>query len=163
MTKTILLGITVVAVLALSMAVILTLMPVQETEAKPTSATGVISESTILSGLAAGALFPYIDTTPNQIGGAHLAITDATAACDGVITNTPTNIVILAGVAGGVLSPVTLANTSIGSAAQCVFHADIVPGAGGLPGTITDIVVVNGGGGALTGSNTITVSARVIP
>ncbi len=118
----------------------------------------LIAESTLLAGLGAGALFPYIDTTPNEIVRAHVAITDST---DCGTTDPPDNIVILAGEAGVALSGVTLANTGIGSDAQCVFHATIIPGVGGIPSTVTDIVVVNGGASALTGLNTVTVSAEV--
>ena len=118
----------------------------------------LIAESTLLAGLGAGALFPYIDTTPNEIVRAHVVITDST---DCGTTDPPDNIVILAGEAGVALSGVTLANTGIGSDAQCVFHATIIPGVGGIPSTVTDIVVVNGGASALTGINTVTVSAEV--
>src|SRR5437867_13082417 len=37
----------------------------------------VISESALLTGLGAGAAFPFIDTTPRPIVRAHLAVTDA--------------------------------------------------------------------------------------
>ena len=73
-------------------------------------------------------------------------------------------MLILAGVAGGELVNVTTAatNTGIGSPTQCVFHITIRPGVDGVPRQVTDIVVVNSNGAAaLTGVNTITVSAQV--
>ena len=122
----------------------------------------LISESSLLSGLAPGALFPFIDSTPNSISRAHIAITDATSSCSAG-SAAPANIQVLAGVAGGELVNVTTAatNTGIGSAMQCVFHVTVSPGTGGAPARITDIVVVNGGSAALTGVNTVTVSALV--
>lgn len=123
----------------------------------------LISESALLSGLAPGALFPFIDTTPNSIVSAHIAITDATTTCAAAAAP-PTNIQILAGQAGVLLVPVMTAatNTGIGSATQCVFHVTVTPGSGGVPETVTDIVVVNSNpSAALTGVNTITASAEV--
>jgi hypothetical protein len=123
----------------------------------------LISESALLAGLAPGALFPFIDSTPRRIALAHVAITDATSNCaPGAAA--PSNVVVVAGVAGGALVNVMTAasNTGIGSSAQCVFHVTIRPGVGGVPGQVTDIVVVNSNGSAaLTGVNTITVSAQV--
>ena len=53
-------------------------------------------------------------------------------------------------------------NTGIGTATQCVFHVTVTPGSGGVPETVTDIVVVNNNSSAaLTGVNTITASAEV--
>ena len=124
----------------------------------------VIVESYLLAGLAPGALFPFIDTTPNQIARSHIAITDATTSCGGVTPTPPANMVVYAGVAGGALFNVMTAatNTGIGTAAQCVFHVTILPGfTAGVPSTVTDIVVFNGGGAALTGFNTVTVSAEI--
>jgi hypothetical protein len=123
----------------------------------------LISESSLLAGLAPGALFPFIDSTPHSISLAHIAITDATSSCaPGAAA--PSNIQVLAGVAGGALTNVMTAatNTGIGSPTQCVFHVTIKPGAGGVPPRITDIVVVNSNNSAaLTGVNTVTVSALV--
>jgi hypothetical protein len=122
----------------------------------------IIAESSLLNGLAAGALFPFIDTTPNNIAQAHIAITDATSNCaPGAAA--PSNIQVLVGVAGGALVNVMTAatNTGIGSTTQCVFHVTVAPGENGVPGAITDIVVVNAGGSALTGVNTVTASAEV--
>ena len=123
----------------------------------------LISESTLLSGLAPGALFPFIDSTPRRIGQAHIALTDATSDCAPGAAP-PSNIQILAGVAGGALVNVMTeaTNTGIGSPTQCVFHATIRPGVGLVPKQVTDIVVVNANGSAaLTGINTVTVSAQV--
>ena len=123
----------------------------------------LISENALLKGLAPGALFPFIDSTPSRISRAHIAITDATSNCaPGAAA--PSNMQILAGVAGGSLVNVMTAatNTGIGSPAQCVFHVTIRPGVGVVPAQVTDIVVVNSNGSAaLTGVNTVTVSALV--
>src|SRR5437667_5748104 len=40
-----------------------------------------IAESSLLAGLAPGAVFPFIDTTPHKIAQAHIAITDSTSDC----------------------------------------------------------------------------------
>jgi len=123
----------------------------------------LVSESALLNGLAPGALFPFIDSTPYRVMRAHIAVTDATSSCAGGAAP-PSNVVILAGVAGGALVNVMTAdtNTGIGSATQCVFHVTIRPGVNGVPARVTDIVVVNSNGvAALTGVNTITVSAVV--
>ena len=122
----------------------------------------LISESSLLAGLAPGALFPFIDSTPHSIAVAHVAITDATSSCSAGAAS-PANVQVLAGVAGGNLVNVATAetNTGIGSATQCVFHVTIRPGVDGVPSRITDIVVVNAGGSALSGVNTVTVSAQV--
>lgn len=123
----------------------------------------LIAESSMLAGLAPNALFPFVDSTPHHITKAHIAITDATSSCAAGAA-APSNIQILVGVAGGSLVNVMTAatNTGIGSVAQCVFHVTITPGRGGVPATVTDIVVVNANPNApLTGVNTITVSALV--
>ena len=123
----------------------------------------LISESALLSGLAPGALYPFIDSTPRRISQAHIALTDATSNCAGGAA-APSNVQILVGVAGGTLVNVMTAatNTGIGSSAQCVFHVTIRAGVGLVPDEVTDIVVVNSNGSAaLTGRNTITVSALV--
>ena len=89
-------------------------------------------------------------------------ITDATSACSAGGA-APSNIQVLAGVAGGTLVNVmtSATNTGIGSNTQCVFHVTIAPGAG-VPSAITDIVVVtSNAGAALSGVNTITASAAV--
>ncbi len=123
----------------------------------------VISESSLLDGLAPGAVFPFIDTTPNKIQRAHIAVTDAAASCAGG-DSPPTNVQVLVGEAGVALEPVMSAATNTGistTPGQCVFHVTIKPGQGVVPATVTDIVVLNGGGAPLTGINTITVSAEV--
>ena len=123
----------------------------------------LISESALLAGLAPGALYPFIDSTPRRISQAHIALTDATSNCAGGAA-APSNIQVLVGVAGGTLVNVMTAgtNTGIGSSTQCVFHVTIRAGVGLVPDEVTDIVVVNANGSAaLTGRNTITVSALV--
>lgn len=123
----------------------------------------LVSESALLTGLAPGALFPFIDSTPRRIGQAHIAMTDATSECAPGAAP-PSNMQVLAGVAGGSLVNVMTeaTNTGIGSSAQCVFHATIRPGVGLVPRQVTDIVVVNTNeSAALTGVNTVTVSAQV--
>jgi hypothetical protein len=71
---------------------------------------------------------------------------------------------VLVGQAGVKLVPIMTAATNTGistTPAQCVFHITIRAGAGGVPATVTDIVVLNGGKSDLTGVNTITASAEV--
>ncbi len=119
--------------------------------------------SSMLSGLAAGAAFPFIDTTPRTISSAHIAITDATTNCSAGAA-APTNVKVLVGQAGVSLVSVMGASTNTGistTPGQCVFHVTIHAGQGGVPSTVTDIVVVNGGSAALTGVNTVTASATV--
>ena len=125
-------------------------------------ASRLIVESEILNGLGAGALYPFVDTTPNNITSAHIAITDATESCVAG-ASAPQNIHVLVGVAGGTLADVMDAttNTGIGNSGQCVFHLTIVPGQNGVPAQVTDIVIQNAGESPLTGQNTITVSAEV--
>lgn len=141
----------------------LALLPQGENKAQIPPTQQLIAENALLAGLAPGALFPFIDSTPNSITRAHIAITDATASCTAGAA-APANMQILAGVAGGSLVNVMTAatNTGIGSSAQCVFHVTIRAGVGVVPNEVTDIVVVNANGSAaLTGINTITVSATV--
>ena len=141
----------------------LTLLLPGENKAQLPPTQQVISESTLLAGLAPGALFPFIDSTPRRIGQAHIAITDATSDCAPGAAP-PANVQILAGVAGGSLVNVMTeaTNTGIGSPTQCVFHATIRPGVGLVPRQVTDIVVVNSNASAaLSGANTITVSAQI--
>ncbi len=122
----------------------------------------LISESAILDGLQAGALFPFIDTTPNNITRAHIAITDSTETCAAGAAP-PQNIQVLVGVAGSSLVNVMdgATNTGIGDSTQCVFHVTIVPGQGGVPSQVTDIVIWNAGEGPLSGYNTATATAEV--
>lgn len=127
-----------------------------------TSHKAFVTESALLKGLGAGALFPFIDSTPRQIRSAHIAVTDATDDCSAG-GGGPSNIVILVGQAGVALESVltSATNTGIGSESQCVFHVTVRAGRNGLPEKITDIVVVNGGSSALTAFNTVTASATV--
>lgn len=124
----------------------------------------LISESAMLAGLPAGAVFPFIDTTPSKIRRAHIAVTDSTANCAAGAAP-PDNVQILVGQAGvelvGVLDATT--NTGISTTpGQCVFHVTVKAGDGGVPAKVTDIVVLNAGGAALTAINTITASADVV-
>jgi hypothetical protein len=123
----------------------------------------LISESSMLAGLSANSLFPFIDTTPHRISKAHIAVTDATARCGGASPTAPTNIEVLVGQAGVTLVNVMTAstNTGIGSSTQCVFHVTVKAGRGGVPSTVTDIVVRNKGTAALNGRHTVTASATV--
>jgi hypothetical protein len=120
-----------------------------------------VVESDNLAGLPGGALRPFIDTTPSTISMTHITITDATEDCGN--GTAPTSVQVLVGIAGGTLTNVMTGatNTGIGTDAQCVFHAEVTPGSGGVPAGATDIVVVNNGEGDLTDINTITVSAEV--
>jgi hypothetical protein len=123
----------------------------------------VVTESALLDGLARGAAFPLIDTTPNRIVRVHIAITDATTNCSAGAA-APDNIQVLVGQAGVQLVSVMGAQTNTGittTPGQCVFHRTVRPGRGGVPAKVTDIVVVNGGNVALTGINTVTASAVV--
>jgi hypothetical protein len=122
----------------------------------------LIAESALLAGLASSSLYPFLDTTPNTITRTHIAITDSTAACAPGAAP-PANIQVLVGEAGVALTNVMTAatNTGIGTAAQCVFHATARPGHGGVPSSVTDVVVKNAGASPLTGINTITASATV--
>ena len=143
--------------------IVLALLFPTENKAQIPPTQQLVSNNALLAGLAPGALFPFIDSTPHRISQAHIAITDATSNCaPGAAA--PSNMQILAGVAGGDLVNVMTAatNTGIGSPAQCVFHVTIRPGVDGVPRQVTDIVVVNSNAAAaLTGANTVTVSAQV--
>ena len=137
--------------------------------AQPTVADGqgrgrdFVTESALLTGLASGAVFPFIDTTHRGIARAHIAVTDATAVCAPGAAP-PASVQILVGEAGVALVPVMTAETNTGistTPAQCVFHVTVVPGEEGVPERVTDIVVHNTGAAPLTGINTVTVSAGV--
>jgi hypothetical protein len=122
-----------------------------------------IAASSLLAGLAPGAAFPFIDTTPPGIAQAHIAITDSTSDCNPTAA-APDNIQILVGEAGVALVSVMDKATNTGittTHGQCVFHVTINAGQAGVPNTVTDIVVRNGGSSALTGINTVTASATV--
>lgn len=153
---------TLVATSGLAVIALALLFP-GENKAQIPPTQQLISNNALLAGLAPGALFPFVDSTPHRISQAHIALTDATSNCAGG-ASAPSNIQILVGVAGGTLVNVMTAatNTGIGSSAQCVFHVTIRAGVGIVPDEVTDIVVVNSNGSAaLTGINTITVSALV--
>lgn len=124
-----------------------------------------ISQSAILTGLPSGAVFPFIDVTPNGVQRAHIAVTDSTENCAGPGSGAPDNVQILVGEAGVALVPVLteVTNTGISTTpGQCVFHVTVKAGAGAIPAKVTDIVVLNAGSSPLTGVNTITVSAEVV-
>jgi hypothetical protein len=123
----------------------------------------LISESSMLTGLSANSVFPFIDTTPHRITKAHIAVTDSTASCGGASPTAPNNIEVLVGQAGATLVNVMTAstNTGIGTPTQCVFHVTVRPRQDGLPATVTDIVVRNKGASALNGRHTVTASATV--
>jgi len=124
----------------------------------------LIAASSLLAGLAPGAAFPFIDTTPHTITRAHVAVTDATPSCGGANPTAPSNVQVLVGQAGVKLVSVMTAATNTGistTTGQCVFHVTINAGQAGVPPTVTDIVVLNGGSAALTGINTVTASATV--
>jgi hypothetical protein len=123
----------------------------------------LISASSLLTSLGPGAAFPFIDTTPNGILRAHIAITDATVNCAAGAAP-PSNVKVLVGQAGVALVSVMSAATNTGistTPGQCVFHVTVTAGTDGVPNTVTDLVVVNGGSSALTGINTVTASATV--
>jgi len=123
----------------------------------------LISARSLLTSLGPGAAFPFIDTTPNGILRAHIAITDATTNCAAGAA-APSNVKVLVGEAGVALVSVMDAATNTGistTPGQCVFHVTVAAGTGGVPDTVTDIVVVNGGSSPLTGINTVTASAMV--
>jgi len=138
-------------------------MPSKTSKATRGEEVQLISASSLLTSLAPGAAFPFIDTTPNGIQRAHIAITDASTNCAAGAA-APSNVKVLVGQAGVALVSVMDAATNTGistTPGQCVFHVTVAAGAGGVPDTVTDIVVVNGGSSALTGINTVTASATV--
>jgi hypothetical protein len=144
------------------LALVLTL-PTHHTAAKGDDVQ-LIAVSSLLTGLAPGAAFPFIDTTPHNINRAHVAVTDATPSCGGADPTAPSNVQVLVGQAGVALVSVMTAATNTGistTTGQCVFHVTVTAGEGGIPKTVTDIVVRNGGSSALTGINTVTASATV--
>ena len=125
--------------------------------------TQFISQAALLAGLAPGVVFPFVDTTPNRIVRAHIALTDGAAKC-GPKAAPPASVQVLVGQAGVKLVPVLSAATNTGistTPGQCVFHVTINAGKGGVPTVVTDIAVLNAGKADLTGMNTITVSAEV--
>lgn len=154
------------ATLGLAFLVLLLVLPIQEavTRSDDDDDDGhLISESAILAGLPAGAVFPFIDTTPNRIRRAHIAVTDSTTNCAAGAA-APDKVQVLVGEAGVALVPVLTAATNTGistTPGQCVFHVTVRAGKAGIPARVTDIVVLNGGNIALTGANTVTASAEV--
>jgi hypothetical protein len=130
----------------------------------PPASRPYVSESALLRGLAPGAVFPFLDSTPFFIRTAHVAVTDETAQCAAGAA-APDNLQVLVGVAGGTLVPVLDETTNTGISTvpgQCVFHATIVAGRHGVPSQVTDIVVVNGGDQPLDGRHTATASAVLL-
>ena len=158
-------GLAIVLVAAVA-AVVVPALAVHDDGGSGGNSKNMVVESAILAGLPAGALYPFIDSTPSQISATHIALTDETDNCSPGAAP-PRNMVVLVGVAGGTLVPVMTpaTNTGIGSPTQCVFHVTIRPGPrgfpGGMPTRITDVVVVNGGDAPLTAWNTVTVSAEI--
>ncbi|MGH3071992.1 MAG: hypothetical protein ACRDNB_06940 [Gaiellaceae bacterium] len=123
----------------------------------------LVVESAQLAGLPAKAVFPFVDSTPNRIERAHVAVTDGTRECKAG-ASAPSSVQVLAGQAGGTLAPVLNAATNTGISTrpgQCVFHVTITPGEAGVPATVTDIVVLNSGKRTLGRLTTITVSAEI--
>jgi hypothetical protein len=157
------LGLTL-ALLAVSAAALVHQASLQAAQAPAIPPGGFyISQAQLLTGLAPGSVFPFVDTTPRLIQRAHIAVTDATTNCSPGAA-APSNVQVLVGEAGVNLVPVMTAatNTGISTApGQCVFHVTVTAGAGGVPARVTDIAVRNGGPSPLAGIHTITVSADV--
>jgi hypothetical protein len=139
--------------------------PIRKAAASHEESQLVVSSS-LLAGLGPGAVFPFIDTTPHSISEAHIAVTDATSNCSPGAA-APANVKVLVGNAGShppVLVSVMGPSANLGistTPGQCVFHATIRAGQNGVPNTVTDIVVLNGGSSPLTAFNTVTASATV--
>lgn len=122
-----------------------------------------VVESAQLAGLPEKAVFPFVDSTPNGIEQAHIAVTDDTERCEAGAAP-PESVQVLVGQAGGTLTPVLTAATNTGITTrpgQCVFHVTVEPGAEGVPELVTDIVVLNAGKRKLGPLATITVSATI--
>lgn len=152
-----------VAIAVVSSALLIAFVTAPASRAQGPNAQ-LVSESELLTGLAGGALYPFIDSTPNRISQAHIAITDDTASCAPGAAP-PMNVQILVGQAGVALVPVMDAATNTGisnTPGQCVFHVTVNAGAGGIPAVVTDIVVVNTSAQPLGNANTITASAEVV-
>ena len=149
--------------LSIAAAAVLSLLSAGAARSAPPSNRPYLSESALLEGLAPGAVFPFLDSTPFFIRKAHVAITDETSVCRAGAA-APDNIQVLVGVAGGTLVPVLDETTNTGISTvpgQCVFHVTIVAGRGGIPAQVTDIVVLNGGPEALGSVQTATASAEL--
>jgi hypothetical protein len=152
----------VVIALVLTAAVLLPAVFKQQAGAVPPSSE-LVSESANLGGLPPRALFPFIDVTPHSILSAHIAVTAATSRCAAGAAP-PRKVRVLVGQAGVSLVQVLTAATNTGISTrpgQCVFHVTVTPGVGGVPATVTDIVVRNAARTPLTAINTITASAEV--
>src|SRR6266571_6751385 len=142
----------VVVLVGLVIVGLATVLPAGKASA-PGGESQFIAESSLLAGLAPGAVFPFIDTTPHKIAQAHIAITYSTCDCHAGAAS-PDNVKILVGQAGVVLVSVMDKTTNTGistTPGQCVFHVTINAGQAGVPPTVTDIVVLNSGSAALTG------------
>src|SRR5437879_9207730 len=116
-----------------------------------------IAESSLLAGLAPGAVFPFIDTTPHKIAQAHIAITDSTSDCHAGAAP-PDNIKILVGQAGVALVSVMDKTTNTGISTtprQCVFHVSINAGQAGLSNTVNHITDQASSSPAPTGINKV--------
>ena len=146
---------------AVAVAIVMFALPEQKS-AQLRGSSKLVAENAILAGLPSGALFPFIDVTPNDISSVHIALTDATSSCAGGAAP-PANLRVLVGEAGVELVEVMSAstNTGIGTNGQCVFHVTVSAGEDGMPKDLTDVVVVNVGPASLTAFNTITVTAEV--
>jgi len=83
----------------LSILVLLLALPVRHASAR-TDDLNFIAANSMLEGLAPGAAFPFIDTTPHTIVTAHIAITDATANCSPSNPTAPSAVQVLVGQAG---------------------------------------------------------------
>src|SRR5437667_4208436 len=152
----------VVVLVGLVIVGLATVLPAGKASA-PGGESQFIAESSLLAGLAPGAVFPFIDTTPHKIAQAHIAITDSTSDCHAGAAG-PDNIKVLVGQAGVALVSVMDKTTNTGistTPGQCVFHVTINAGQAAVPATVTDIVVLNGGPAVLTGINTVTAPATV--
>src|SRR5687767_13143606 len=149
--------------LSLAATAVLSLLSAGAAQSAPPSSRPYLSESALLGGLAPGAVFPFLDSTPFHIRKAHVAITDETSECEAGAA-APDNIQVLAGVAGGTLVPVFDETTNTGISTvpgQCVFHVTIVAGKGGIPAQVTDIVVLNTGAEPLGSVHTATASVEL--
>ena len=144
-------------------AAVLSLLSAGAAKSAPPSSRPYLSESALLEGLAPGAVFPFLDSTPFPIRKAHIAVTDETSQCKAGAAE-PDNLQVLVGVAGGTLVPVLDETTNTGISTvpgQCVFHVTIVAGRGGVPAEVTDIVVLNGGTDPLGNVQTATASVEL--
>jgi len=161
-TKTIL-GVLIAAVLVIAITSTAAVYADPGHEKKFKKGKWLVAETVNLNGLGTGKLFPILDVTPNEIVRAHIVLTDD-AVCDGDNANQPDNIIVIVGQAGVALAFPALENTGIaGSGSQCIFHLTVLPGEDGIPSTVTDIVVKNGGPTQLFHRNSISVSAEVSP